>query len=184
MNLPKQQKKSTTLSNSKRKRNQQSGLVVENINLPVRILDCKEGEQTQYGTNTLRFNFQHLVSKEEFPSTVFEQSAPAYIDDQIVNAVLPPDVEDYLLEDLVNRGLFVQLKFRTRGDNTYINVVKAQALDDKHQQMLEELLKEENRESLELSGGIDDDEEIELGLEEDEEYDEDDSDLVDEDDME
>jgi len=126
-----------------RQRNQQSGMITEDTQLPVRILSCNEGKPTQYGTETLRFTFQHIASKEEFTSIVLEQKGPDYIDDQIINAVLPPNVLDYSLEELSNLGLFVQVKFITRGNNTFINVVKAEVLDEKHKQMLEELLSEE-----------------------------------------
>lgn len=130
-------------STGKRKRNRKIGMITENTLLPVRILSCHEGNLTSRGTGTLQFSFQHLVSKEEFTSTVFENSAPAYIDYQIVEAVLPSDVEDYSLEDLVDQGLFVYVKFRTKGDRTYINVIQAETLSSEYQQVLEELLEEE-----------------------------------------
>lgn len=126
-----------------RQRNQQSEMIIEDTQLPVRILSCKEGKPTQYGTETLRFTFQHIVSKEEFTSIVLEQRGPAYIDDQIINAILPPNVLDYSLEELSDLGLFVQVKFITRGNNTFINVLEADVLDEEHKQMLEELLSEE-----------------------------------------
>jgi hypothetical protein len=142
-------KRTNTFSNettAKRKRNQNPGMIVENKPLPVRILSCQEGNPTQYGTGTLHYSFQHLVSKEEFNSTVFENSAPAYIDNQIVDAVLPPEMEEFELEDLVNKGLFVLVKFRTRGDNTFINVMKAGSLNEKYRDLLAKLLTEEEQE--------------------------------------
>jgi len=94
----------------------------------------------------LNFSFQHLISGEEFKSTVFEQSAPAYVDEQILDAVLPREALDYSLADLVDKGLFVQVKFN--GD--YINIVKALPLDAKYQRRLIELLKNEEREQQEI----------------------------------
>lgn len=137
---------SSATPSGKRNRNQLKGMIHEDTLLPVRILDCQEGQTTQYGTGTLRFSFQHLVSEEEFNSTVFENSAPYYIDQKILDAVLPPELEEYELEDLVDRGLFVQVKFRTKNDNTYINVVKVDELDEKHQKVLQKRLAEEAQE--------------------------------------
>ena len=131
--------------NGKRKRNHHTGMIVENSLLPLRILDCQEGQPTQYGTGTLRFSFQHLISKEEFNSTVFENSAPNYIDLKIVDAVLPPEEEEYGLDDLVDRGLFAQVKFRTKGENTYINVVEVAVLDEKYNEILANLLAKKNK---------------------------------------
>jgi hypothetical protein len=141
-------KRTNTLSNEgsvKRKRTQNPGMIVENKPLPVRIISCQEGSPTQYGTGTLHFGFQHLVSKEEFSSTVFENVAPLYMDSEIVDAALPPEIEEYELEDLVNKGLFVQVSFRTKGDNTFINVVKVGSLNEKYCEILENLLAEEEQ---------------------------------------
>jgi len=47
--------------------------------MPLRIVSCEEGNVTKHGTLTLKYLYQHLVSLEEFASTVFENSAPDYI---------------------------------------------------------------------------------------------------------
>lgn len=136
---------SNTNSNGKRKRHQNKEMIVEDTLLPLRILSCEEGNPTHLGTGTLHFSFQHLDSKEKFNSTVFENNAPTYMDSRIIDAVLPPDVEEYLLEDLVNKGLFAKLKFRTKNDKTYINIVQVAPLNDEYQNQLEDLLLEEQQ---------------------------------------
>lgn len=155
---------------TKRKR-KQGGLIVEGVLLPVRILSCKEGKPTQYGTDTLYYTFQHLESKEEFSSVIFENNPPAYIDNQIVDAVLPPDMDDYSLEDLVDQGLLVQVKFRTKGTNTFINVVNAAPLSKEYQEKLAELLEAEELQNQLNDNDIselEDELEDEMDLEEDE----------------
>lgn len=133
-------------SNTMRKRNQNTGMIVENTNLPLRILECKQGQTTQRGTKTLYFTFQHLISKEEFQSTVFENSVPDYIDTKIVDAVLPPDIEEYELVDLINKGLFAQVKFRRKNETIFINVVKVASLDKQYRGILANLIAEEEEE--------------------------------------
>ncbi|MEC1375848.1 hypothetical protein P9D39_16275 [Heyndrickxia oleronia] len=150
----------TNKSTDKRTRNQNTGMIVEDNKLPVRILNCKQGNQTQYGTKTLKFTFQHLVSKEEFTSTIFEDNPPNYIDQQILNAVLPPDVNEYLLNDLIDKGLIVEVKFRTRGANTYINIVKADPLNKKYQTNLDEMLEKESLARQELEDAHNNEDEI------------------------
>lgn len=141
---------SSTNSTGKRKRHQNKGMIVEDTLLPLRILSCEEGNPTHLGTGTLHFSFQHLDSKEKFSSTVFENNAPTYMDIKIVDAVLPPEVEEYSLEDLVNKGLFAKLKFKTKNDKTYINIVQVAPLNEKYKNQLADLLQGEEEEQQDL----------------------------------
>lgn len=157
------QKRSTSdteTSTTKRRRNKHQGMIVENKPLPVRILSCQEGNPTQFGTNTLHFGFQHIVSLEAFNSTVFENSVPHYVDHQIINAVLPPELQEYELEDLVDKGLFIQVTFRKKEDKTFINVVGATALNNQYQKMLAILLEKEQNDQRVLNEQMKDIEEV------------------------
>jgi hypothetical protein len=122
-----------------RSRNRNRGMIKPNTLMPVRIMECEEGNITSRGTSTLKFTFQHLISKEVFKSTVFEESPPLYVSEQILDAVLPEDTINYSLEDLVGKGLMVEVAFNTSGSTTFINVVKATPLQASLQQSLHKL---------------------------------------------
>lgn len=144
--LQQSQSNRADFTTGKRNRNQQKGMICEGTMLPVRITDCQEGYTTQSGTHTLRYSFQHLDSNEEFNSTVFEKSAPDYIDQKILDVVLPPEMLDYGLEDLIDRGLFIKVEFNEKNGFTHINVKKVAALDETYQKVLDNLLIEEEKE--------------------------------------
>ncbi|MCP1143666.1 hypothetical protein [Lysinibacillus endophyticus] len=123
-------------SRKRRKKTQ----IVEGIPQPLRVLECREGKK-----DMIHVDFQHIYSKEIFTSTVFENRAPHYIEDKIIDAILPEDVLDYDLEDLVNGGIFATLKFYEKNSVTYINIVEVKPLDEEHQALLDEILEAEEQ---------------------------------------
>lgn len=142
------------MSQQTRSRNQNRGMIKENTPMPVRILGCEEGNVTYKGTPTLRYTFCHLDSSEEFQSTVFENSAPLYISEEILDAVLPKDIVNYSLKDLIGKGLMVEVTFKNTDNATFINIVKVAPLNPEYQQTLlklqdsEELARKELKETL------------------------------------
>lgn len=128
-----------------RTRNNNRGMIKPNTQMPVRVLGCEEGKRTHKGTPTLKYTFSHLISLEEFQSTIFENSAPLYISEEIIDAVLPRDMVNYSLEDLVDKGLMVEVTFKNTDTATFINVVKVLPLKPEYHQTLQELLDSEKR---------------------------------------
>jgi len=167
----------TTTSTSTRKRTRNKGLIEAGTPMPVRIISSEEGNVTKLGTLTLKYSFQHLVSLEEFASTVFENSAPEYISEKIVDAVIPPDM-GYSLADLIGKGLMITVFFNKTANGTFINVVKAEPLKSEFQQRLLDLQEIDERERLEIQTGVegvermfdsevDEEDELEIDLDED-----------------
>lgn len=138
------------MSQQTRSRNQNRGMIKENTPMPVQILGCEEGNLTYKGTPTLRYTFCHLDSSEEFQSTVFENSAPLYISEEILDAVLPGDIVEYSLQDLIGKGLMVEVTFKNTDNATFINVVKVAPLNTEYQQTLLELKDSKERARKEL----------------------------------
>jgi hypothetical protein len=140
---PKRKRTTELESKAKRKRNNSQGMIIEGVNLPLRITGCQEGKTTQYGNQTLRYNFQHLESKEEFTSIILETNLFNSIANQIINAALPKEMDEYLPEDLVGCGVFAKIKINTKDGKTFFNVVEAKPLNKKYSEMLVEVLAEE-----------------------------------------
>lgn len=146
-------KMSTTTNTSTRKRTRNKGLIKAGTPMPLRIVSSEEGNVTKHGTLTLKYSFQHLVSLEEFASTVFENRAPDYISEKIVDAVIPPDM-DYSLADLIGKGLMITVTFNKTTNGTFVNVVKAEPLKSEFQQRLVDLQEIDERERLEIQAEV------------------------------
>ena len=124
----------------KKRRHSKERLVKEGIFMPVVIIDYTDGISTSNGKTMSSFDFEHLVSGETFSATVFEDQAPDYIDDKILDVVLPEDLGEFGAEDLVGQGLNVKVKFNERNDRTFTNIVDAEPLDPENQAIVDEKL--------------------------------------------
>lgn len=111
--------------------------------LPLRVLNCTQGKNTSQGKGTWRLELQHLKSQETFTSIVVEDAAPEYVDIQIVDAILPPDVETFELGDLIDGGIFATLEFNRHMGTTFMNIIHVEPLSDEEQEWLEDLIAEE-----------------------------------------
>ena len=141
----------TPVKSRKRVRNRG---IEEGVFFPVLVKDCQEGNVTPKGTSTLCFDLQHLESKSIFTSLVFEGAAPYYIDEQIIDCILADDVEEFDPEDLIGGGFLVKLKFKTKDDKTFMNIVEVEPLDEKSEKLRQQILQKEKQTKLVSSQAI------------------------------
>lgn len=138
-------KQSSGNPSTKTRSRKQAGLVVQGKALPLRVLECRAGNVTARGTEMTHFEWQHLESKETFSTTVFGNVAPEYMETQIADAILPADIDNYELEDLINGGLFATLWFNTKNGTTHINITDVEPLNDYYKEVLEDLIANEQK---------------------------------------
>lgn len=134
-------KSHTTQENQLRTRKQSTQLI-EGKPLPLRILNCTQGRKTSQDKGTWRLELQHLKSLETFTSIVVEDAAPEFVDIQIVDAILPPEVKKYGLEDLIDGGILATLEFNRHMGTTFMNIIYVEPLSDEEQEWLEDLIAE------------------------------------------
>lgn len=132
-----------TQRSQRRQRSQR--MLQDQTPMPVQIVSCSEGEKTRNGNPTIDFTFRHLLSNEEFNSKVLEGIPPWFISDQILDAVLPRDANDYTLDDLVGKCLMIQVSFNVTDYGTFINVKKALPLDEQYQELGNQLEQNEKQ---------------------------------------
>lgn len=128
--------------------------IVEGVFFPVLVKDCQEGTATEKKKPILCFELQHLETKAIFTTVVFENVAPHFIDAQIIDCILAEDVDDFDPEDLIGGGFMVKLKFKTKNDITYMNIVEVEPLDEKSEALRQRILQKEKQTKLASSQAI------------------------------
>ncbi len=129
-----------TGAGKKTRRRASDRLVREGVFMPVIIKDYSDGISTSNGKEMSSYVLEHLVSGEPITATVFENEAPNYIDERILDAVLPEELNEFDAEDLVGCGFNVVVKYNEKYGRTFTNIVDAKPLDDEQQELLDEQL--------------------------------------------
>lgn len=152
-------KQEETEAGKKTRRRSAKRLIRAGEFMPVIIKDYSDGIPTSNGKEMSSYVLEHLISGENITATVFENEAPNYIDEKILDAVLPEDLEEFNVEDLVNCGFFVKVKFNEKNGRTFTNIVDAEPLDEDALELLgqkvEALTNEKQRLSKEIRESVD-----------------------------
>ena len=141
-------------SQKKTRRRANKRLIKEGEFMPVIIKGYSAGIPTSNDKKMTSYEFEHIESRETFSATVFEDEAPDYINDKILDAVLPEDLDEFDSEDLVGRGLYVKVKFNTKNDRTFTNIVDAEPLDEEDQARVDEMAVAEEQKMKRLAKDI------------------------------
>lgn len=116
----------------------------ENKYVPAQISEC-EFKETTRGDTYLSAKWSHLTEGTAFDANVFNNKNSSGLD-VLYDAILPENMYEFSGMDLMDKPVFVKLKFSNDdGDKKYTNIIDIKPFDEGHHTLYESFLEQRQK---------------------------------------